>query len=262
MKLFLNILFWLAVIAYYFISLGFVVDRRNEQVCTALKITVTDSARSRFITVDDIHQMVENRNNKIVGLLFDSIDIPKIEQRLNEQAPIRKAVIYKTIDGTLHINVEQRTPVVRIINRYGESFYLDEQGDLMKHSNNYCSHVLVANGYINLRPEQRNYNVMKSEVTLGKRNIMLELYDLANYINTDKFWKAQIQQIYINEDGDFELIPLVGSHVIVFGHFNNPDAKFSKLMSFYRNGLNVKGWNTYEVINLKYEGQIVGTRKK
>ena len=261
MKLFLNILFWLAVIAYYFISLGFVIDRRNEQVCTALKISITDSARSRFITVNDIHQMVENKNHKIVGLLFDSIDIRKIEQLLCEQSPIRKAVIYKTIDGTLHINVTQRTPVVRVINRSGESFYLDELGDLLKHSNNYCAHVLVANGYINLRSEQKNYNVLTSEVAPGKRNIMRELYDLANYINADKFWSAQIQQIYVNEDGDFELIPLVGSHRIIFGNFNRPEAKFSKLMSFYKNGLNVKGWNNYDVINLKFEGQIVGTTK-
>ena len=262
MKRFLNILFWLGVIAYYFISLGFVSDKRNEQVCTALKISVTDSARSRFITVNDIHQMVENRNHKIVGLLFDSINIPKIEQRLSEQAPIRQAIIYKTIDGTVHIDVTQRTPVVRVINRFGESFYLDEQGNLLKHSNHYCAHVLVANGYINQRPDQKNYNVLTSEVDLGKRNIMRELYDLANYITADKFWRAQIQQIYVNEEGEFELIPLVGSHIIVFGKFDKPEAKFSKLMSFYRNGLNVKGWNTYDVINLKYEGQIVGTRKK
>jgi len=262
MKFILNLLFWIALVAYYFISLGFVSDRRNEQICTALKISVTDSARSRFITANDIHQIVENRNHKIVGLLYDSINISKIERLLRDQPPIKQAVVYKTIDGTVHINVTQRTPVVRIINRFGESFYFDEDGDLMKHSNNYCTHVLVANGYINLRPDQKNYNVLASEAPFGKRNIMRELYDLANYINADKFWSAQIQQIYVNENGDFELIPLVGSHVIVFGNFYKPEAKFSKLMSFYRNGLNVKGWNSYDVINLKYEGQIVGTRKK
>jgi len=82
------------------------------------------------------------------------------------------------------------------------------------------------------------------------------------YINGDRFWKAQIQQIYVNEEGEFELIPLVGAHVIVFGMFDRAGDKFAKLESFYRNGLNVKGWNSYDMINLKYEGQIVGTRKR
>ena len=256
-----KILFWLALIAYYFVSLSFVTERRHEQICTSLKINVMDSALSRFVTKNDILQMVENRSQKMVGVLFDSINIPKIEQRLCTMAPIRRAIIYKTIDGSLHINVMQRKPVVRIINRYGESFYFDEQGELLKHNNRYCTRVLVANGYINMRSDQKDYNVFTSEVAPGKRNIMRELYDLAEYINNDKFWKAQIQQIYVNEEGDFELIPLVGAHVIIFGTFDKPEAKFSRLESFYRNGLNVKGWNSYDVINLKYEGQIVAKKK-
>ncbi len=261
MKRFLNILFWVAMIAYYFLALGFVSERRHAQLCTSVDIAILDSVRSRFVTIDDISLMVENRSHKLAGKLFDSIDTRKIGQRLNDYAPVRQANVYKTADGALHIDICQRTPVVRIINRHGESYYIDDQGDILKHSSRYCAHILVANGHISLRPEQKNFNVFTSESSEGKRNIMRELFDLANYINDDKFWKAQIQQVYVNEDGDFELIPRVGAHVIIFGAFDKPDEKFSKLESFYRNGLNVKGWNTYDVINLKYEGQIVATKR-
>jgi cell division protein FtsQ len=262
MKRILIILFWVAIIAYYFMSLSFVSARRHEQVCTAMEINILDSAKSRFVTKKDIHQMVENRSRKIVGVLLDSINTKGIERRLCELAPIRSATVYKTIDGKMYINVMQRTPIVRCINRYGESFYLDEQGKLLKHSSRYYAHALVANGYINLRPEQKDYSVFDDgNAAAGNRNVMRELFDLANYINGDRFWKAQIQQIYVNEEGEFELIPLVGAHTIVFGTFDKHDDKFSKLASFYRNGLNVKGWNTYDAINIKYEGQIVGTRK-
>jgi cell division protein FtsQ len=261
MKTFLNILFWIAVIAYYFVALSFVSERRHGQICTVVKINVVDSTRSRFITADDILQMVDNRTRKLTGVRFDSINIPKLERRLVDFPPIRRAIIYKTVNGAIHIDVMQRTPVVRIINRYGDSFYLDERGELLRHSNRYCAHVLVATGYINLRPEQNAFNVLTAETQTGKRNITRELFDLANYINNDRFWKAQIQQIYVNEDGDFELIPLVGAHVIIFGAFDKPEAKFAKLASFYRNGLNVKGWNAYDVINLKYEGQVIATKR-
>ena len=262
MKRILSILFWIAVIAYYFLAMGFVVEKRHELVCTAVEVSVVDSVRSRFVTATDILQMVDNRSQKLTGIRFDSIHIPRIAQRLDDFAPIRRANIYKTIDGAVHIDVMQREPLLRIINRYGDSFYIDERGELLRHSSRYCAHVLVANGYINLRPEQKDYHVLTGETPVDKRNIMRELYELARYINGDRFWKAQIQQIYVNEDGEFELIPLVGAHVIVFGTFDKPDAKFSKLESFYRNGLNVKGWNSYNVINLKYESQIVGTKNK
>ena len=261
MRRFLNILFWMAVIAYYFLSLSFVSERKHELICTDVKVNIVDSALSRFVTAKDIFQMVDYRDQKLTGARFDSINILSIEERLGDFAPIRSANIYKTINGTVHIDVMQRTPVLRVINRYGESFYLDERGDLLRHSSRYCAHVLVATGYINLRPEQNNYNVLTSEVASGRRNIMRELYDLAGYINNDRFWKAQIQQIYVNEEGDFELIPLVGAHVIIFGAFDKPENKFSKLESLYRNGLNVRGWNTYDMINLKFEGQIVATKK-
>ena len=252
----------MAVIAYYFVSLSFVSERRHEQICTSVNVSVIDSVRSRFVTARDIFQMVENRNQKLTGIRFDNINAPGIEQRLSEFAPIRRAIIYKTINGTVHIDVMQRTPVLRIINRYGDSFYLDERGDLLRHSSRYCAHVLVATGYINLRPEQKNYNVHTVVNAPEKRNIMRELFDLAEYINNDRFWKAQIQQIFVNKNEEFELIPLVGAHVILFGTFDKPDVKFSNLETFYRNGLNVKGWNTYDTIRLKYEGQVVATKKR
>ena len=263
MKHFLYILFWVAVIAYYFVAMGFVAERRHEQICTSVEINVMDSVRSRFVTANDISLMVDNRTNKLTGVRFDSINISKIERRLLDFPPIRRAVIYKTVNGAVHIDVTQRSPVVRIINRYGESFYMDDRGEMLQHSSRYCARVLVATGYINLRPEQqKTYNVHTSGIAAaGKRNIMRELYDLSTYINADKFWKAQIQQIFVNEDGDFELIPLVGAHVIIFGSFEKPEAKFAKLLSVYRNGLNVKGWNTYDEINLKYEGQVVVHKK-
>ena len=261
MKKLINILFWAAIIVYYFVAMGFVSERQSEQIVTDLKINVLDSARSRFVTTDDILQMVENSTQKMRGVLFDSIDIPMLEQRLMTFPPVRRVDIFKTINGAVHINVTQRTPIVRVINRYGESFFLDERGEMLKHSNRYSAHVLVANGYINFRPGQENYNVMTAEHPAGRRNIMLELFELANFINDDRFWQAQIQQIYVNEEGEFELIPMVGAHVIVFGKFENPEIKFSRLKTFYQNGLSVKGWNTYQIINLKYEGQVVATKR-
>jgi cell division protein FtsQ len=262
MKRILNLLFWLAFTAYCFIALNFTSGLRHEHICTSVEINVLDSIRSRFITAADIRQMVDARRMKMTGIRFDSINIAAIEQRLNEVAPIQRADIYKTGDGTVHIDVLQRTPALRVINRYGESFYLDQQGVMLRHSTSYSAHVLVANGHISLRPKQHEtYSVLTVTDTSATRNIMRELFELAKYINGDHFWKMQIQQIYVNENGDFELIPLVGAHVIIFGTMDKADEKFAKLESFYRNGLNIKGWNTYQTINLKYNGQIVASKR-
>jgi cell division protein FtsQ len=221
-----------------------------------------DSLRSHFVAKSDIMQMVNSRSRKLAGISFDSISSRKIEEYLNNYAPVNKAEVYKTADGAIHIDIYQRNPVLRIINRYGENYYIDDRGEALQHSSRYSTHVLVANGYINRRaPGQKSFHVSENNPG-SKRNILQELYELACYINDRKLWKAQIQQIYVDEDGDFELIPRVGAHIIVFGKFDRPDEKFSKLEALYRNGLNVEGWNTFDAINLKYEGQIVCTKRK
>jgi len=65
----------------------------------------------------------------------------------------------------------------------------------------------------------------------------------------------------VNEANEFELIPRVGAHLILFGSIDNYERKFRNLKIFYEQGLNNIGWNKYEKINLKFDNQIVCTKK-
>jgi cell division protein FtsQ len=258
-----SIFFWLALTAYYFVALSFVSLRQREAVCTAVDVAILDSARIHFVTAAEIMRLVDNPQHKVRGVPMDSVRTDRIEARLLKVPPVRSVEAYKTADGTLHVDVCQRSPVLRVINRYGESFYLDENGQALRHNSRYSVHVLVANGYINRRmTDGKSFNVLETQAEDGKRDVLRELFDLAVWIEGDKFWKAQIKQLYVNADGDIELTPLVGAQIINFGEGNRIAEKFSMLKSLYRNGFNVKGWNTYDVINLKYEGQIICTKRQ
>jgi len=83
---------------------------------------------------------------------------------------------------------------------------------------------------------------------------------LLNYINKSEFWKAQIEQVYVNSDREFELVPKVGNHTILFGDTTQTEGKFKKLEVFYREGLNTDGWNDYKTINVKFKNQIICKR--
>ena len=71
----------------------------------------------------------------------------------------------------------------------------------------------------------------------------------------------QIEQIYVNENTDIELVPKTGEHEIVLGDVNDLKDKFNKLMIFYLKGLNNLGWDVYKKINLKYKNQVVCSKK-
>jgi cell division protein FtsQ len=81
------------------------------------------------------------------------------------------------------------------------------------------------------------------------------------YIRSDKFWEAQIVQIYVNGKGEFELIPRVGAHIIEFGKAEDIEEKFEKLWILYNEGFYNTGWNQYDKISLKYKNQAVCTKR-
>ena len=92
-------------------------------------------------------------------------------------------------------------------------------------------------------------------------DMLEQIYQLARTIDSDEFWKAQIVQIYVNEEMDIELIARVGQHKIILGDIEDLDIKLKKLKMFYDKGLSKTGWNEYSIINLKFKDQIVCTKR-
>ena len=85
---------------------------------------------------------------------------------------------------------------------------------------------------------------------------MYGVWKLAQFIENDAFWKAQIAQIYINLQQEMELVPVVGDHIILFGKSKNIEEKFKNLKYIYTKGFNISGWNKFSSINLKFGNQI------
>ena len=73
--------------------------------------------------------------------------------------------------------------------------------------------------------------------------------------------KAQINQIYVNSKGEYDLIPELGDHVVQFGTIENAQNKLCNLGAFYRKTLTSNDWDNYKIINLTYKDQIVCTKK-
>lgn len=88
-----------------------------------------------------------------------------------------------------------------------------------------------------------------------------ELVGFVHYINSDVFWKAQVQQIHVRKNGELLLIPRVGDHKIEFGKIENLEKKFRNLKAVYIKGFSKSGWEKYSIISLKFENQVICTLK-
>ncbi len=263
MKQTTNILGWLLIAFYLFITLGFVNKKHDMIPCNKINVVILDSANNRFVDRNDVVSVFEREQKEILGYPVTSINTKDLEVLLNSHWSIKNAEVYTQIDGSLFVEVVQRKPLIRVIDRNRNSYYIDEDGIVMPLSDKYASHILIANG--NIEPLERsvyeNVKIVVTGDTAEAHKILGNLYNLAEYIHQDPFWSAQIVQVYVNSNYEFELIPRVGAHVILLGDISDFRKKFDKLKTLYINGFNNVGWNDYNKINLKYKNQIICTKK-
>ncbi|MCK9421254.1 MAG: hypothetical protein M0Q38_01515 [Bacteroidales bacterium] len=263
MKKFLKILkicVWVILFSGAFVLVGFVEINQYNRTCTAVRIVIDYGVADILITKENIDSILRKTAGLPVGKPLGYINTGALEKTIMSQPYVANVSVYENHKGELFIDVKQREPLLRIINRRYETFYLDEAGAFLPANPNFSARVLVANGVIDdsyIKNPNYRVNRMIISDSIYYDSLMMSLYKLSMYISHDKFLKAQIDQIYVNEQYEFELIPRIGDHVILMGKANDLEEKFQKLFAFYRFGLNKIGWNKYNIINIKYKNQVV-----
>ena len=262
---------WSLGITCFFITVGFTEKRQQEMLCKEVNIRILNDHNLGFVEVNDIIQMIQDKFGMLEGKPMQAINISLLENIINNNPFVSRAEVFSSIDGKLTIEVVPRNPIVRIMNSSDESFYIDEEGVFMPLSEKYSASVPVVNGFIADKESLHRIRIQEdkdiNDTSFHPRTIE-KIYMLADYIRHHEFWNAQVEQVFVSEDGDLELIPRVGRHTIVYGDMTGEqgygkemDEKFNKLFLFYKEGLSKQGWDKYNTINLKYKDQIVCTKK-
>ncbi len=156
------------------------------------------------------------------------------------------------MEGNIHISIIQKQPVARIINKYGVNYYIDKKAKKFPVNNKFTSRVPVISG---------NIEETLSSTDSIQTKILKDAYVLVQFLRSNELWNAETEQVYVNENFDFEIIPKLGDHTIIIGNVDDLENKFSKLELFYQQGLNYVGWDKYKTINVKFDNQVVCTKK-
>ena len=229
----------------------------KNNYCHKIKITIKDSSEYQFINSKEILKYLFEKNYEILGKPVYKIKTSLIEEKLNNFPEIKKAIVYITDNGIFNIEVLQFKPISKIVDIANHYYYIDIDGNILYSQKSTNSNTIFVNGYI---PPISNKYFNICELTNNNYKIINDIYQLTKYIYSNEFWKAQIQQIYVNEDREFELIPRIGPHIIILGDINNYETKLENLYLFYKEALNKIGWNNYKYINLKFRNQIICTK--
>ena len=239
--------------------IGLYIIFSDTTLCKAVKIEFVQDSITYIIDETDVKNIVLKEYKNILGSPINTIDLLLLENLIEDHPSIKNAEVYKKIDGVLSVKVENRIPIVRIVPEKGPHFYIDKEGEFMPLSNMGSARVVVANG--NFKYIYNNSKINILDDTLVTKTLA-DIWLLSKYISDDSFLTAQIEQIYITPEGEYELIPKVGKHIVLLGDTYNYENKLKYLKHLYLNVLKEEGWRTYNYFNLKYKGQIVCTKNE
>jgi len=242
-------------VLYLIVLPVYLASSTNSKPCGGIIIDIKDSSEYHFVTRKQLLNLAYGNSSKILGQPIKSIKLNEIENRVSVLRELKFAEVYRTIDGNIHIYADQRAPVMRLMPDSGGDYFLDEDGVVVRRRNLYTPRLHIVGGNINISSAMLDgVSVLDTSI---KNTILRDVYELVNYINDDDFWSAQIDQIYVDDNNDIDLIPRVGNQTVHLGTIENFKGKLRNLEAFYDKVLPEVGWNKYSVINLEFKDQIV-----
>ncbi len=218
-------------------------NQANNAVCKEVDVSVLNADSIQFLTKEGIIKELDGLKINPIGKPIKSINSHKIEKALNAYDYLEDAECIIVNNRKLLIEVTQMTPVMRIFIG-NKSYYVNRTGKRIKADMRFHTNVPIVYG---------NFNDSTFKIT--------ELIPLIEYISNDESLNTFVTAINVKNKNNIFLIPNIYGHVVNFGTPDNYESKFKKLKLMYEKVLPVKGWLAYDTISVKWDYQIVATKR-
>jgi cell division protein FtsQ len=243
----------LAWIAGLFIVAALVISAVEYKRTSSIKDVVISIESledgSYMIKEEDVRILLQRSfGNELQGQSLALIDVDRLERVLEDDPFVLDADAFVDAKNIVHLNVRQRQPILRVIDKQGVSYYLDASGHRMPTSQHFTARVLVATG---------NINPFDPGFLQREKDVVRHIFDLTGHLLSDPFFRALIEQIYVDEKKVIHLIPKIGRQKIVFGPYQEVEDRLNRLKIFYNEGMPYSGWRKYKTIDVQYDGQVV-----
>ena len=229
----------LALSLYLVIGLATTNGMASEAQCNGVKISVSQNAMSPFVTADDIDHELGGIVASADTALAASYNLRDIEHRLAALSIIESVNCQRLANDVIAIDVVPMVPVARVFDNRG-SYYINKAGKHLLASARYQIDVPV---------------IIVDNDSLTNASVIIPLLD---QINANATWAQLVGALKVDRRGDIYIVPTVSGHIINIGDGSNFDDKMKRLFAFYNQVLDVKGWNYYDTISVKYANQVIG----
>ena len=228
------------------------ISKKNHSYCKGVAVKITGIGNYYFLGRKDVMNIIApGTENALLRKPLASFDLNRMESLLEHNVWVKDAELFFDNNDILRVNVEEREPIARIFASNGNSFYIDSSG----------KHLPLNDKMVVKLPVFTNFPTDIPFLHGSDSLLMEQVKAISQYILKDSFWNAQLAQLDINAEKKFEIIPVVGNHVILFGNGEDIIQKFHRLMLFYQQVSSKVGMDKYSFINVQYDKQVTATRK-
>ena len=252
---------WLLFLVAVVVGLIYTNIAHRNSTIQDVEVEVDYLGNDTLVTSEQLRALVFENFRDIRNKKVKEVNPDLIQKAVQKNQFVDNVGVSITIGSKVSLVVTQRTPLVRVFTK-NMQFYLDTKGKFMPISSVNNQRVLIANGYI-----KKDFDCKVTELDVNKlmkdskHHDIVDIYKLATFINSDKKSATLFDQIYMSQDGELEIIPKLGGYTILLGNLDNLEEKIENLYALYEKAFSNIGWNNYSKINLKYENQIICTKK-
>lgn len=224
---------------------------KEDKKCASINVElVGENTIALFMDEKEILQIIHEKGIQ-AGLPISAVNLNALEKNLQSIKWVKHAEMFLDNQQALQIKIEQRIPIARIFTAAGNSFYIDKEGWRLPLKQLTVLRLPVFTGF----PSDQEKMSTPDSLLLN------DILHFTNAIQQDSFFMAQVAQINIASNGDFEMIPSLGDHVVLMGTAENIEDKLNRLYSFYKQVWVQSGVNAYQVLDCRFDHQIVALKK-
>jgi cell division protein FtsQ len=249
---------WLVICSGMLILLIAAMGKQKKELCKGYEIVIKGERTTDFFLDEQgiIKLLKAAAKGNIKGQSKATFNLQQMEELLEDNVWIKDAQLYFDNKAILHISVEEREPVARVFTAGGRSFYIDNNERKMPLSEKGIAKVPVFTGYPDKKMRANEDSALLHHINA-----------IAGYVSNDSFWVSQVAQIDIVQDcgagcWQFEMIPVVGRHLVKLGDGENTEQKFRRLFAFYQQVLGRAGLDHYKIIDVRFAGQVIGGKSE
>ncbi len=258
-KRILSILTWTVSAVAVIMLYGFAYENYRHELVTDVKVRIERNGVKGFLEYEAIEKSLNNTNDSLIGKHFRNLDIKALQKVTQKNPWVAQSNIATGIDGVLRVKLVERDAIIRVFSNTNHAVYIDTYGNIFPLNSDFTPRVLIASGYNNFPRIQGNQVGHVNDSVFSKTHLP-ELYALAKILRQDDFLNALIDQVYINNKKELELIPKIGRAVVIIGDLSDIEEKLDKLQLYYRKSAHDPAMLNYRSINLTFRNQIVCTK--